>query len=223
MIELKRICAKCKKEIIISRQNIEEAIHYQGSTYHYKCFIELCERKRNNKRTSAKWSDVYNNLDDILKSSYDWFDNSICKEEIYKLIQNHYDISVVPSSVFTRLSDIYKGKYKGMGEGISPSHFLDMWRRKLSYLDKTFELNKKKGVDMSVDQRLIYDIAILVNKYDSYKKWLEEQEILSAEQASKKINNKRNAEIRIITKPVRTLNNNITEKDMNDLVDDIFD
>ena len=41
-----------------------------------------------------------------------------------------------------------------------------MWQRKMDYLKQTYEYNKTHGKDMYGANRVCYDLAILINKYD---------------------------------------------------------
>ena len=72
---------------------------------------------------------------------------------------------------------------------------------------------------MSSDQRINYDLSILVNKYDSYLRWIEKQKIIASEKEIKKSEN-------IVGKSIGYTVSNNSEKndsdDISDLVDDIF-
>lgn len=71
---------------------------------------------------------------------------------------------------------------------------------------------------MNVDQRINYDLSVLVNKYDSYLKWLEKQKILEAEKEIEKNEN-------IVGKTIGYVNQKAEKNnsdDISDLVDDIF-
>lgn len=68
-----------------------------------------------------------------------------------------------------------------MSVGIPPSDLLDMWQRKIDMLNGIAKKNEVKGIHMQPEQRLSYDLSILINKYDSYLRWKEKQKILEAE------------------------------------------
>ena len=86
-------------------------------------------------------------------------------------------------------------------------------------LNGVAERNEIKGIKMSADQRLNYDLSILVNKYDSYLKWLEKQKIIASEKEIEKSEN-------IVCKSIGYTSSNKAEKndsdDISALVDDIF-
>ena len=106
-----------------------------------------------------------------------------------------------------------------MSVGIPPSDLLDMWKRKIDMLNGIAKKNETKGIHMQPDQRLNYDLSILVNKYDSYLRWKEKQRILEAEKETEKTQNIVSQSIGY-TKNI-SQDNNETD-DISDLVDDIF-
>ena len=108
-----------------------------------------------------------------------------------------------------------------MSTGIPPSDLLDMWKRKIDMLNGIAEKNESKGIHMQPDQRLSYDLSILINKYDSYLRWKEKQRILEVEKENEKTQNIVGQSIGYI-KNTKHNNNNLDTDDISNLVDDIF-
>ncbi len=220
-----RKCGCCGEDFYISNENIDDAIYYDKKTYHSRCFINICNKRSKMKRedVSQKWSWVLNNLEQIREESFKHLSLSITKECVFEFIKDAYDVTIIPTTVWQKLSDIYCGTFKGMTTGIPPEHLLDMWKRKIDMLNTIADKNKTKGIQMSADKRISYDLSILVNKYDSYLRWLEKQKIIEAE-------NKRKIELKrteigasIINTKASEGNSKRKNDDMSDLVDDIFD
>ena len=92
-----------------------------------------------------------------------------------------YDITFLPNRFYIKLDEIYKGTYKNLSCSISPSVLLDMWQRKINYLNKVNFNNKNKGKIMDKQQRINYDLSILLSKYDSYLNWIKEQKLIQEE------------------------------------------
>lgn len=216
---IQRKCSHCKESFYITKDSINNAIYYDKKTYHSKCFVEMCNQKGNSKRSDVakKWVDVLNNLEEIKIQSYLFYDCVITKEDIFKFIQDSYGVVVVPTNVWHKLSSIYNGTFKGMSVGIPPKHLLDMWKRKKCELDKIAGRNKAVGKRMTTEQRISYDLSILINKYDSYLKWIERQKIIDAE-------NRENEKNTIITSFVSNAEKIVEDddSDISNLVDDIF-
>ena len=219
-IGIKRKCSCCGEYFYISNDNIDDAIYYDKKTYHSSCFINICNKRSQMKRedVSQKWTWVLTHLDSIKQESYDHLKLAVAKENVFNFIKDVYDVTIIPTTVWQKLSNIYNGTFKGMTYGIPPEHLLDMWKRKIDMLNGIANRNSTKGKTMNADQRINYDLSVLVNKYDSYLKWLEKQKILEAEKEIEKNEN-------IVGKTIGYVSHK-TEKsnvdDISDLVDDIF-
>lgn len=105
--------------------------------------------------------------------------------ELFAFIYKEYNVSSLPKYIFTNISKLFKGEYsKRVIEPISVFDLYDMWQRKMDFLNETYEYNKTHGKDMYGAQRISYDLAILINKYDSYKRWKEKQEAMHEQEKS---------------------------------------
>ena len=219
-IGVKRKCSCCGEYFYISNNNIEDAIYYDKKTYHSSCFINMCDKRSKMKRAdvSQKWTWVLNNLDSIKRESYEHLRLAVVKEDVFNFIKEAYDVTIIPSTVWQKLANIYNGTFKGMSFGIPPEHLLDMWKRKIDMLNGIASRNTTKGKSMNADQRINYDLSVLVNKYDSYLKWLEKQRIIEAEKEIEKNENIVSKSIGYVSR--KTEKNN--SDDISDLVDDIF-
>ena len=219
-IGIKRKCSCCGEDFYISKDNIDDAIYYDKKTYHSSCFINICNKRSQMKRedVSQKWTWVLNHLDSIKQESYEHLKLAVIKEDVFNFIKDAYDITIIPTTVWQKLSNIYNGTFKGMTYGIPPEHLLDMWKRKIDMLNGIANRNNTKGRTMNVDQRINYDLSVLVNKYDSYLKWLEKQKILEAEKEIEKNENIVGKTIGYVTQKAEKNNSD----DISDLVDDIF-
>lgn len=220
-LSIKRKCGCCGEYLYINKNNIDKAIYYDKKTYHSDCFINLCKKRSTSKRIniSEKWKWNFNHIEIIKNDTYSHFIESIEKDEVFQFIKEAYDLTIIPTTVWQKLNNIYNGTFKGMSVGIPPSDLLDMWKRKIDMLNGIAKKNESRGIHMQPDQRLNYDLSILINKYDSYLRWKEKQRILEVEKESDKTQNIVNRSIGYIK---NTKQNNLDTDDISDLVDDIF-
>lgn len=128
----------------------------------------------------------------------------------------------MPTRIWHKLGDIYSGAYKGMLVGIPPSHLIDMWKKKMDMLNKLYRKNSITGKKMTTEQRLSYDLSVLINKYDSYLKWLDKQKILEAEKQEVEDNIVTSNFIKNIQANTDVADTEKESNDISDLVDDIF-
>ena len=103
---------------------------------------------------------------------------------------------------------------------VPPEDLLDMWRQKRNYLDKVAEQNRKKGNEISGVNRVNYDLAILLSKYDSYLKWKEQQKIAIAELDESKKRSIEKIEYTDVARPKRVSSTD-NKVDINSMLDEI--
>lgn len=219
MKAISRVCACCKESFYIDEQNIDEVIYYDKKYYHSNCFINICNKRSQSKseNISSKWTKIKNSLNEIKKESRKYIIERIYEDKIYNFILESYGITFVPKTIFQKLADIYSGTWRGMSIGIQPEHLLDMWTKKMNYLNKVANNNVSKGMNLNEVQRILYDLSILISKYDSYLKYIEKQQIIESEKVED--NSEMYIGKTICTPYVNKINN---EEDISDLVDDIF-
>lgn len=178
---MERVCFECKEKFQIDRNNIHQVVKFKNACYHYDCFVSSCERKSKKSNASPDWGLALSNLNQIKDQTKISFEREFVKEDIFKFMLEHYDIKVVPPKIFQKLEDIYNGKWKGLACCIPPEDILDMWNRKMDYLIKVRMRNITLGKEMDAAQQINYDISVLINKYDSYLKWKEQNKIIEQE------------------------------------------
>lgn len=92
-------------------------------------------------------------------------------------LYQQYDISFLPKYFFINLDKVYKGTYKNLTKPVPVEDLFDMWKRKMPYLIEIHDKNKRHGKNMDGINRISYDLAILLAKYDSYLKWKEQMQL----------------------------------------------
>lgn len=102
--------------------------------------------------------------------------NKVTQKTVTDWIYKTYDISFLPKYFFMNLSKISKGKYKGLNKPVAWVDLLDMWQRKMPYLEKVHIKNEQQGKHIEGMARINYDLAIILSKYDNYLAWKSEQE-----------------------------------------------
>lgn len=173
-----RVCQECKEIIHLTRGSYENILFFDNNYYHKSCFLPMCERKAKNKRSSPKWKEALEDIDELELKAKENIDYAFEKDDVYRFMLSFYDTEVISSRVFDKLDAIYSGELEGLYTPIPPTDLYDMWVRKKDYLIKLRSKNTVKGKKFSTEQKIMYDLSVLVNKYDSYRKWKEQQKIL---------------------------------------------
>lgn len=131
-------------------------------------------------------------------------------------LYRQYEVSFLPKYFFINLDKVYKGTYKNLNKPVPVEDLWDMWKRKMPYLLKTYDRNRRMGKSMDGISRISYDMAIVLSKYDSYLAWKEQQAQALAEQ-------QRKTEQQIDYSKVINSHNPISDKDNQIHIDSILD
>lgn len=194
MKELKRVCFHCKKKMKVKEEINNIMCIVSGSSINYShvdCRIEYKythQRTKNNKKTLEEITKevmkekddnqigidrLNESIDKLNKKSENPLTVRDNKAKLQEWILDHYSISIFPTQYYSRISQVINGTRPGLTKPILSEHLLDMWKQKQSYLDKVNNHNRTHGKVIDGISRVYYDLAILINKYDDYLKWLE--------------------------------------------------
>ena len=163
------ICRVCKEKL----KSKEEIMKLNKSYYHVLCYrqkqlLKLVDAEEI-EESITKGKQEYLDRKQEIKDKKIESDKSVIKitdgkDELITWVQEHYDITTIPSFFFLKLASIVNGTYKGLREPITYHELLDMLQRKKRQLD--IKLASKK-FDNNLG-RLNYDLAVVINQYDSY-------------------------------------------------------
>lgn len=132
------------------------------------------------------------------------------RDRFIKYISETYSIQVIPSFFYVKLANINNGTYKGLKRGIPYEDLLDMFKRKRKQLDKIAFNKELKGQKFKDKiSRINFDLAVIVNQYDSYLSWKERQKNLQIK--SEKNNND---VFKFMMKQKQNIINNIVQQDI---------
>lgn len=239
MNKIRKKCYFCSEDIDVT-ENENELVYYDKHYYHKDCFIQWCHatKKPTPKRTMA-----LNNLDRYLNEGENIVSNLLEKKRIDKnnieefsnkakeyiaqwfdesdlcsFLREEYNIVKLP---WVKIKEVINGTSKKIDVPISAKELLDMWERKIDLIRSANQkLISKSDTEILPATLILYDLSILVNKYDSYLRWKEKQKILEAEKETEKSQN-------IVSQSIGYTNiskgeTNDNTDDISDLVDDIF-
>ncbi|UUV25971.1 MULTISPECIES: hypothetical protein [Lysinibacillus] len=96
---------------------------------------------------------------------------AISKNRFYEWIKEHYQVTL-PNYYCMRIDKITQGRDERVYGSISYDEFLEMYSMLVNYLAKQ-TLNKKFK---NTSQRMNYELAIVISKYEDYKNYKEKLE-----------------------------------------------
>jgi len=165
-IQTIRKCKLCKENIVLETSKF---VPYNGDKYyHYDCFITFMESK---KRNNFSQEEIKHLAEELQEQYFNKTKNIINENHLFKYLQKRYGLVYMPTFIFVKFNSVFDGTYKNLSEPVNAEDLLDMWIRKESYLDKNYQWKLSKGECMDDIGRMWYDLATLMAKVSSYRKW----------------------------------------------------
>ena len=226
MKEILRKCTYCDSKGIKSIQiGKDKFIYYNNKYYHYNCFIKY---KSENNEYNLSQEQIINMADEMvlktktIKSVID----SINKDRLIYWIYDYYNVSTLSSLFFQKLTMINNGTYSDkLIVPISCYDLLQIYKKMKSYLNKVNSNNERNGKNISLTNRIHYDLAIILNNYDEYIKWKQKQKTENVEKIKlqEEIKSKKDICINNITSIKKNQNqNNNKEINIAEILDEVF-
>lgn len=191
-----RKCDKCKEQVIIERSSIKGPVLYKGKYYHSSCFCKLCEEKKaTSKRSLLFWQNVLDNIEQYKDDAVEKSKYQFAKDDLNEWILNHYNVMSLPSRFWNIVADLEKGIFNQKKcKPVKTVMLFETWRWGQKKLDAINRKNRiaKKGPTTDA-QRINYDLSIVLNHIEDYKKYLakleaEEADRIAREKERVKIN-----------------------------------
>ena len=162
---MERKCACCLEAIHIDRENSNKTICYKGKFYHFDCFVSLCDKKMESKRTSPMWAEAKANIEKLVSETTTKQCAEVTKNDLNDWILSHYDVSFLGKQFYIKLNDIYNGTYKGLAYAISPMELYEEWQY---FWKELCEARAKKGIEG--ERAVNYDLVVLLSRNMEYRK-----------------------------------------------------
>ena len=211
-----RKCAKCKGEIEIDVHDIKDVVYFEKKFYHKTCFIETATKKAASKRSSLGWQSALNDgLRQVQNDAVYNIEYCYGRDLLFEHLLNNYNVCAISSYANMNISNVVSGKYKGKSKPISYKELAMCWIEGQKALDKINADNHQLGKNMTGDQRIIYDLAVVVNKFPKWKsakiKLDNERQRIAKEARFEEVDMSRIGQVQQVKK-----------KDISDISDDIF-
>lgn len=213
-----RKCNDCKGAITIDVNDIKDVVYFKKYYYHKSCFEKLATKKSLSKRSSSDWKEA---LDDGMKQiqADAKYMINYChgRDLLYEHLLSNYDICSISTYCEDTINKVLTGTYKGKSKPISYRDFAECWVSIQPELDKIYVNNKRLGKSMSGDQRINYDLAVVVRMYPQWKK---SQEYNKRKTENRNISEQK--EVKIDYNKIKTTNESSGLGDISDLLDEII-
>lgn len=218
-----RKCEYCKGTINVgNKDNLGHVLLYKKKYYHKECFVELAEsRVAAQNRYSASWQLALDNIDQFIDDARLSITVKVKTNVLDEYLRLHYDLNEkngFGTNFWATIADIGNGVYRHRRcAKIDCDTLVDMWKWGQNKLDKIDVQNKSRGIVMEGDTRVLYDLAILMNKYGFYLKYKAKEAAAEAEAVRELNTAKDKINYNNISKSTKS-----DTKDIASIIDDIF-
>ena len=216
-----RKCQECPQPIEIDMSNIDNVVFYKIGYYHKTCFCDLAKQKAASKRGKpADWQYALDNVSELEIDAKNRLEYPFIKDSFNEYLINNYNVVAVPDRLWEVVGALGKGIYKRKKCKPIPLKIIyEAWQWGQHKLNKINTQNKMSHQGPSNDEdRILYDLAVLVNKIPNY---LSHKAKVEAQQAEAKKEAKINHINYDNVQKAKVENHNGLD-DISDLLDDMF-
>ena len=220
-----RKCHACGQGIKVKMNNIEGVIYYKHNYYHKECFCKLAEERiKTSRGKSQEWENALNNIDELEQYTRELLGSRLAyrgtTDDLNNYLLSQYNVVDIPNRFWQVVADLSNGIYKSKRCNKVPTEtLLETWKwgqQKLNEIDKYNKANCKGPVNDQ--QRIPYDLAIIVQKVPAFLTYKEKQK---AAEAEREISRKENINIDY-SRIKATTNSNDGLDDISDLLDELI-
>lgn len=216
-----RKCACCKNAINIDKNNVKDVLQFQNKYYHSECFKNMATEKAASKRSKPQvWKDALERMWELETETKNVLEYTFARDELHFWLLENYNITTTPSWFWTIVADLHNGIYKGKRCKPVPIRTLcECWKWGQQKLNEINQNNKSHNKGPASDnERLRYDLAILVLRVPQFLAYKEKQKAAEIERQREMKENIKVDYSKIVNNTIQ--NNNL--QDISSLVDDIF-
>lgn len=171
-----RKCKACSQQISINRNDVRNVVFYKNCYYHSDCFCDLAaQRVQSSRGKKEEWKAALNNLSQLEKDAKDILSARIpiqsAKNDLNDYLLSQYNVTAIDNSRFWQVvSDLSNGFYKQKRcKKVPTDVLLAAWKWGQHNLNEINKQNKMNHRGPATDnERLLYDLAIIVNKVPNY-------------------------------------------------------
>ena len=215
----KRKCGTCGQDIVVDRHNLDNIAFYQNRYHHVGCLADKANKGIASGKRVAIWEKLLNRIPELQEEAKKNLGHGLIRDEFNEYLLNHYDIISVPNRFWQIIEDIGNGNYrKNKCRPTDIDTIFGAWKYFQGNLDKIAARNKVNDKGPKNDeQRLNYDLAIIIQHIGDYKKHLLKEEIETSEQKAQQ-----KETIKIDYKKVQRKNESSGLGDISDLIDSLI-
>lgn len=168
---IKRKCNACPQPIEIDMNNIDNIVYYKKLYYHKTCFCDLAKQKAESKKGKyADWQYALDNVTELELDAKNRLEYPFIKDCFNEYLLKNYNVVAVPDRLWEVAAALESGIYKSKKcKPVSFKILYEAWQWGQHKLNK---INRQNKIDRrgptNDEERILYDLAILVRKIPNY-------------------------------------------------------
>lgn len=179
----KRKCGTCGQDIVVDRHNLDNIAFYQNRYHHVGCLVDKANKGIASGKRVAIWEKLLNRIPELQEEAKKNLGHGLIRDEFNEYLLNHYDIISIPNRFWQIIEDIGNGNYrKNKCRPTDIDRIFQTWKWGQSNLDKIASNNKIKNKGpKNDDERLNYDLAIVLKHVPQYLAYEAKNKVVAAE------------------------------------------
>lgn len=221
-----RKCKCCKGIIKVNPEDIRDIVYFQNFYYHKSCFETTAAAKASSSRGKPKmWKEALDHISEHETEAQKLLGHYIARDRLNDWLLANYDVIAIPKRFWNIIEELGNGVYnKKRCKPVEIDTLYGCWKWGQDKLDKIAMKNKanNKG-PKSDDERLLYDLAILLQHINDFIKF-KHREMAEKEEQEKIIKSMKTQSKIDYTSLGKATNKDVENDidDMDSLLDKIF-
>lgn len=187
MHDVVKICAVCKQEIEINIHDIHDIARLKSKYYHPACLKEYAQKRVKTKKHDVCWDYAIGHICECEKDAREIIYKKYWQDLLNEHLLKHYDVITMPDRFWEKIMDLHNGVHKGKKcKPVQMETLCGTWMWGQVRLDSINRKNRQSRLGPKNDNdRLNYDLAIVLNHIEDYKKYVAKLEAEEAERAAR--------------------------------------
>lgn len=108
------------------------------------------------------------------------------KQEFKQWLYEAYETTYLSKYFFNAVESVYIGAYKNLKRPIAFEDLKEIWQSEMPELREIHGRNERQGKSMNATQKALYDLAVVVSRYDDFVSAKERNRRIQAERENYK-------------------------------------
>ena len=183
MSTILRTCDYCKEQIIINTMGIKGVAFLRNKFYHTSCLVELANQRISKAKHAEYWDYALEYTAECEAEAKKRISYRANQDGLNDWILEHYNVVKPPERIWSTIADLGNGKYHHRKcKPVDIETLFQAWKWGQKKLNEINQENKRKKTGPTDDnQRVIYDLSIIISHIPDYLSYKAKKEVAANE------------------------------------------